>query len=65
MLARDEKDAMKRMGAALAAARPEAPWETKTTERNLRLIRLAREKRGEQSPWIAKLEQALAKKRQW
>jgi hypothetical protein len=64
VLGRDEKDAMKRMGAALAAARPEAPWETETTERNLKLIREMREKRGEQSPWIAKLEQALAKKRE-
>jgi hypothetical protein len=64
VLGRDQKDAMRRMGAALAAARPEAPWETETTERNLRLIRQMREKRGEQSPWILKLEEALAKKRQ-
>jgi hypothetical protein len=64
VLGRDQKDAMKRMSAALAAARPEAPWETETTERNLRLIREVREKRGEQSPWIVKLEEALAKKRQ-
>ena len=39
------------------------PWQPATTARNLRLIREAREARGEEAAWIAEIEQALAEKR--
>ena len=64
VLARDNKDAAKRMSAALASVPAGAGWYLETTERNLRLIREQRERRGEQSPWIVKLEQVLSNKRQ-
>ena len=39
------------------------PWQPATTARNLRLIREAREARGEDAAWIAEIEQALARPR--
>jgi hypothetical protein len=42
---------------ALAAVRE--PWEPESTARNLRLIREARERRGETVPWARELEKAL------
>ena len=57
VLARDEDDANDRLGDALAVAR--APWELETTARNLGLIRGMREGRGEEVPWIKRLEDTL------
>jgi hypothetical protein len=45
VLARDEADATTSLADALASVRE--PWESETTARNLRLIREARERRGE------------------
>ena len=42
---------------ALAGVREK--WEPETTARNLRLIREARERRGEPAPWALEIEQAL------
>ena len=36
------------------------PWQPATTARNLRLIREAREARGEDAAWIGEIEAALA-----
>jgi hypothetical protein len=63
VIGRDLKDAVKKLGKTLASARPAAPWETETTERNLRLIRELRTARGEDAAWIAEIEKALAQKR--
>jgi hypothetical protein len=35
------------------------PWEPATTARNLRLIREARQARGEEAAWIGEIEAAL------
>ena len=45
---------------ALAAMRE--LWEPETTARNLRLIREARERRGEPAAWIAEVEAELNKR---
>lgn len=45
---------------ALAAVRER--WEPETTARNLRLIREARERRGEAASWIADIEHELARR---
>ena len=58
MLARDETEAGKALGEALGLIR--APWELETTVRNLRLIREARERRGEADTWAAEMEKELA-----
>jgi hypothetical protein len=63
VIGRDMKDAVKKLGKTLASARPTAPWEPETTERNLRLIREVRTARGENAAWIAEIENALARKR--
>ena len=57
VLAKDEA----RARAALTAALPlvQESWEPKTTARNLRLIREARERRGESVPWAQRIEEAL------
>ena len=46
---------------ALASIREK--WEPETTARNLRLIREARERRGESMPWAKKIEDELWPKR--
>jgi MAP3K TRAFs-binding domain len=58
VLAKDEARASDALGQALACIRE--PWEPKTTARNLRLIREARERRGEGAPWAKSIEDALA-----
>lgn len=60
VLARDEPQAAAVLGDALAAVRE--VWEPETTARNLRLIRQARERRGDAAPWMADVEQSLLQK---
>ena len=57
VLAREEADAAAALGDALAVVRE--PWEPETTARNLRLIREARERRGDGVPWAAEVEKEL------
>lgn len=61
VLARDEATANEHLAATLAAIRE--PWEPETTVRNLRLIREARERRGEHVGWLLEMEMALKNKR--
>jgi tetratricopeptide (TPR) repeat protein len=58
VLAKDEEKAAQALGDALANIRE--VWEPETTARNLRLIREAREKRGEDVPWAKEAEDELA-----
>lgn len=60
VLARDEDGAAEALGNALAAVRE--VWEPETTARNLRLIREARERRGDAAPWAAEVERELDKR---
>jgi len=60
VLAKDEQTAIAALGDALASVRE--PWEPETTTRNLRLIREARERRGETVPWVMEIEEALERK---
>jgi tetratricopeptide (TPR) repeat protein len=60
VLAGSEADAKAALRRALSAIRE--PWEAETTARNLRLIREARERRGEEVPWAARLEEELRRK---
>ena len=57
VLGNDEKQAANYAGKAIAAIRE--VWEPETTCRNLRLIREAREKRGDDVRWIGEMEAAL------
>jgi tetratricopeptide (TPR) repeat protein len=57
VLAKDEHGARNALGDALAAVRE--VWEPETTARNLRLIREAREGRGEMMPWAKEIEENL------
>jgi len=57
VLAGDEWLASEAISSALAAVRER--WEPETTARNLRLIREARERRGETVPWMKELESTL------
>lgn len=57
ILGKNEPQAMDYAGKAIAAVRE--VWEPETTIRNLRLIRQARERRGEESGWINEIEEAL------
>lgn len=57
VLAKDEAAATAATDAALANVRE--VWEPETTARNLRLIREARERRGEDVPWAMPIEGAL------
>jgi len=57
VLARDADEALTEAGNALALVRE--TWEPETTLRNLRLIREAREKRGEDVTWLAQIEAGL------
>ena len=55
-------DAAAALGKALAAVREK--WEPETTARNLRLIREARQRRGEDAAWVAEVEAALQRRAQ-
>jgi hypothetical protein len=57
VLAKDPQGASDALSRSLAA-QPE-PWQRETTARNLRLIREARERRGDFVPWTKKSEEAL------
>ena len=57
MLARDEHAASGALTAAVAAVRE--PWEPESTANNLRLIREAREERGETIAWAEDVEREL------
>jgi len=59
VLRKDENEAAASAADALANVRE--VWEPETTARNLRLIREARERRGESVPWAAEIEKALSK----
>ena len=61
-MAKDQTTAEDSLADALAAVRES--WEPETTARNLRLIREARESRGEALAWTADIEQALMKRAQ-
>ena len=60
ILAKDKKRAQDTLCNALASVRE--IWEPKTTARNLRLIREAREKRQEAEAWAKEIEQELEKR---
>jgi hypothetical protein len=62
VLARDQAAAETALADALAAVRE--VWEPETTARNLRLIREARERRGDALTWARELEDELAKKQE-
>jgi hypothetical protein len=57
VLAADEARAMDALDQALAASRE--AWERETTARNLRLLREAREPRGQVAPWMVEAERQL------
>jgi len=57
VLARDEPEALSALGNALAFVRE--VWEPETTARNLRLVREARQRRGEQPAWASEIEGEL------
>jgi hypothetical protein len=59
VLLKDEKTAADALSDALASVR--ARWELETTVRNLRLIREARQARGEIIQWASQLEEAILK----
>jgi hypothetical protein len=63
VISKDKKDALKRVAKTLASARPHAPWELKSTQDNLRMIRERHAARGQDSGWIAEIEKALEQKR--
>ena len=60
VLAKDESGAADALASASSVIRE--PWEPQTTAHNLRLIREAREARGEALPWAAEIEQELSGK---
>lgn len=60
VLAKDESGATDALAKALPAIRE--PWEPETTARNLRLIREAREARGEALPWSKAIEEELTRR---
>lgn len=60
VLGQDREGAESARDTALAAVRES--WEPETTARNLRLIREARERRGEAVGWAATIEQELAER---
>jgi tetratricopeptide (TPR) repeat protein len=57
VLAREADEARDEAGHAIAVIRE--VWEPETTARNLRLIRAAREKRGEDVAWLVQIETGL------
>jgi hypothetical protein len=58
VIGRDQNAAEDAAAAALSVVTE--PWQPATTARNLRLIREARQARGEDMGWIGEIEQALA-----
>jgi tetratricopeptide (TPR) repeat protein len=60
VLGQDEARARAALTAALPVIRE--PWEPETTARNLRLIREARDRRGESVPWAQRMEEELVKR---
>ena len=58
VLGRDRNTAEDAAATALSVVTE--PWQPATTARNLRLIREAREARGEDATWVADIEAALA-----
>jgi len=60
VLASDEAAVSAALDDALAAVRE--GWEPETTARNLRLIREARERRGDPLAWAAEVEDALSRR---
>jgi tetratricopeptide (TPR) repeat protein len=60
VLAKDEHGARNALDDALAAVRE--VWEPETTARSLRLIREARERRGEMVPWAKEIEEDLERR---
>jgi tetratricopeptide (TPR) repeat protein len=58
VLAKELQGASDALADALANVRE--PWESASTARNLRLIRLARERRGEEVVWMNEIEAALS-----
>lgn len=57
VLLREEGRAQQALGDALASVRE--AWEPESTAHNLRLIRVARERRNESVPWAQEIEEAL------
>jgi tetratricopeptide (TPR) repeat protein len=57
VLAKQESEANEALAEALASVRE--AWEPETTQRNLRLIREARQRRGEKVVWAHSIEDAL------
>jgi hypothetical protein len=62
VIVRDREDAQERLADAFAGVSSTAPWQLRTTARNLSLIREAREQRAEETEWIKLIEDALEKK---
>ncbi len=62
VLARDEAGAETALADALGSVRE--VWEPETTARNLRLIREARERRGDAPEWAKEMEDELTKKQE-
>lgn len=62
VLASHEPEAMDARAAAVGLIRE--TWEPETTARNIRLIRVARERRGVAEPWLATVEHELATRSQ-
>src|SRR5262249_53691901 len=60
VLAKDETNRRSAVARALAAVRE--PWEPESTGGNLKLIREARERRGDAVPWAAAIEIELFRK---
>lgn len=60
VLSNNTSEAIEWLGKALMSTRE--PWEPETTARNIRLIKAAREKRGEDAAWLSQIEDALLKK---
>ena len=62
VLASHEPEAMDALAAAVGLIRE--TWEPETTARNIRLIRMARERRGVAEPWLSTVEHALVTRSQ-
>ncbi len=60
ILAKDDQRAMAAVADALASVRES--WEPETTVRNLRLIRQARDQRGQNVSWAKQIEEELGRK---
>lgn len=60
VLAKDEPAARRALAGALASVRE--GWEPESTANNLRLIRSARERRGEEVPWAETIERELLRR---